>query len=542
MTKQSPNLLLHRFARWLVIHRADLLALAFLVALGIQYLNGIMQVYDLELFDETDFLYTGIHLLQTGLRDPSWGPLYALWYFLISPLAPDRISLFYLNIYFIILLPVLALYIFLRTNQVSLWWSWASAVLLMTIATNLLAEHRAEHMALLCLLVGLIFASRARSTLGALVDVTLGALAAMYCRPEHTITFFVLVLVLIALFLRQWSKEHRAQRVAVVGTFAVMGLALWGIGNPLSSPLSAWHSYEAFSQHFTVNWLTHYPNGMDPWTSGASIMPQFFPTAQTIPQAMMENPGAFAQHLRWNLTLLVKGFATGPFTTFFYTPVFGRQYEILLFAAFALLFIFRNKTLLTNLKQRPVVVLTLVCAWTVVVLSSLVTMPRPTFLFLPIAFSLALIVVLVAGGAAGRSPALWQIGVVGLLTLAFIPSVGSIRAGKPPRLAATRYLSQLNIRKPVTLLSPLGKIGDYFSDDYNYVLIEAIRGQEFKTFLQDQNINMVITTPHFEQDPRYQSSPAWNQFLTHPADFGFVERDIPGTQYKLYLANSLLSR
>ena len=65
---------------------------ALLIACAWQ-LHDLERVLDLAPWDEADYLRRGLVIPMRGLPPAEWGPLYALWYFLLSRAQPDRIAL-----------------------------------------------------------------------------------------------------------------------------------------------------------------------------------------------------------------------------------------------------------------------------------------------------------------------------------------------------------------------------------------------------------------------------------------------------------------
>ena len=99
--------------------RGDIIAVAFILIAGLKLTFALESAIDIGLFDESNYLYMGANIGNQGLPGPEGAPLYALWYFLLSKLQPDRLKLYYLNYQILtISLPVL-FYMFMRRLNVS---------------------------------------------------------------------------------------------------------------------------------------------------------------------------------------------------------------------------------------------------------------------------------------------------------------------------------------------------------------------------------------------------------------------------------------
>lgn len=534
--------MLNRLGYRLRNHQADVLALFFLAAIAVKYFYNAPQFLDIDLFDETTYLYSGVRLPQLGMRDASYGPLYALWFFLLSLATPDRIVLFYLNFYLLTTGVAVSLYLVLRSNQVPIWLSSIFAVLLLVSTVNVDTFPRVSHFALIILLVSLALASRVRSVGVALAMATVGGLLASFSRAEHGINFALGAALLVGLALWQRQQLDRPSRVAIAGTVLILAVGILVMGNPLAvGEAGSERSFSAFLQHFAANQVFHNPNGMDPWTSVAFIKPLFFPTAQSVPQAFAENPSAFMQHVRWNASALTTEFIPKIFTShYLWVPSMDRLSLALLLVAMALLFFFRRRVVLENIKRRWVVLFFLTLSFGLMMGTSLITMPREIYLLRPVAFLLAILGILLTGGTATTLPCRKAVLVTGVFALALIPPMVLGGARTTPNLTIIQYLRELNINKPAHVLTAEGSYGWYVDDRYTNFPVEDIAARSADEYLAQNGINMIVLTPRLAQDVRYTSSPMWQQLVQDPAALGFVEYAIPGTDARLLVHETLL--
>ena len=150
---------------------ADLGVLIILLLAGIKYTAGITHVLDVALYDESDYLHAGATLTQHGFPAPESGPLYALWYYVLSWLQPDRVRLFYLNQVLTTVLPPIFFYVWLRVNRVPVVVSTAAAAYFLITAANTGTAPRVTHFALLIVLFFCIAASFARRAETAVASV-----------------------------------------------------------------------------------------------------------------------------------------------------------------------------------------------------------------------------------------------------------------------------------------------------------------------------------------------------------------------------------
>lgn len=97
-----------------VLLLGDILLFTSLLLASWKYVYGLDQLLDIGLYDESNYLSQGVRLWQKGLPSAQSAPLYAIWYWLLSIIQPDRIALYYLNYSLMVVLLSLALYVILR--------------------------------------------------------------------------------------------------------------------------------------------------------------------------------------------------------------------------------------------------------------------------------------------------------------------------------------------------------------------------------------------------------------------------------------------
>ena len=115
--------MINKFKFFLISHRIDLFLCLILILAGLKYSFGLESVIDIGLHDESFYLGGGVDILSRGLPSPDWGPLYSLWYYLVSFFIKSNSELYYFNYYVqIIFLPFL-LFLFLRVKKVSVHYS-----------------------------------------------------------------------------------------------------------------------------------------------------------------------------------------------------------------------------------------------------------------------------------------------------------------------------------------------------------------------------------------------------------------------------------
>ena len=270
---------------------------ACLVLAGWKFTAGLSHILDIGLYDESDYLYSGVMLLRNGFPDAQWAPLYAVWYFLLSLIQPDRVALYYLNYQLITILLPVALYAVLRRCGLASPAAAGIAFFVLIGAINLPVWPKVSHFALLVILVTLAAAASIRSPSARWAVLCGGALLAAYVRPEFFLSFALLAAGFVYVLVR--GGESRGRRLAAAG--AVTGLAalvMVGWGLPVGG---GERSYGAFAQHFARNWVAWTGSDLSPWTDWRAIMAQNFGSATNLSQVAVSNPSIFARHIAADL-------------------------------------------------------------------------------------------------------------------------------------------------------------------------------------------------------------------------------------------------
>lgn len=91
---------------------------AALILAAWSYTSNLSSVVDVALYDESNYLDWGRHIPSRGLPAPTFGPLYAAWYFCLAFFQPDTLDLYYLNARLLTFLLAAALYVALRSLNV----------------------------------------------------------------------------------------------------------------------------------------------------------------------------------------------------------------------------------------------------------------------------------------------------------------------------------------------------------------------------------------------------------------------------------------
>ena len=542
-------------ARW-PLRRADLFILLVLLLAGIKFTFGISRVLDVALFDESAYLHSGTALRHVGLPEAESGPLYALWYYLLSLAQPDPVRLYYLNIVLTTILPPVALYVVLRINRVSLVTAALICAYFLITQANFVTWPRPSHFALLVVMVFLAAAARVRRPSSSVLLTAIGALVAAFARPEYFLAFLLLMAGGLGIAVAELRREKQVSAWLPAAAAILAAAALLGyFGLPAFGKGGGERHFYAFAQHFALHWAnwTNLPVD-DPYNPGDNfreIAARYFGNAHTVLQAFRNNPHAFAHHILTNSRTLITRF---PGVFLHHQPIFlppgkpGENMEarlallglvVLLYVRREIWWPFARENFLRH--RRLLACLAVLCVPGFISCVEIFT--HDHYMLLPGTLVIVAVAILLKGRddetEAVRNPAPAYIFLLGLGILAVCPALCRGPSIDTPIARTIRCIQALGIRAPVRILDAEGGYNFYQGDNY-FRVADSDKKVPFDQFLAADKINMIVWTERLDHDSRYIDDPAWHQFVAHYQGAGFEARPVPGGGATLLVQRQLL--
>ncbi len=288
--------------------RLDVMMLFFVVLAAVKFVLNIELVQDILMGDESLSLEAGVELPRLGLRDPSWSPLYSVWYYFLSLFESDRVRLYDLN-YEILVVAIAALfYLLLRAMKTNVYIS-ATASIWLLLSTVTSSWPYNGLFALVIVLLCLNAIARISSEENAYLVLGVSVTAVIFVRPEFLVS---LILVLGALAWYHWTRRDRfdwrsaTKAATLVGTVVVL---FHVFGNPMGESGKAWGS---FGQAFTVNYVQRHGVALVPWFEWREVIRATFGDANSAWTAAINNSGAFTRHVMDNVVTYTLATILGP--------------------------------------------------------------------------------------------------------------------------------------------------------------------------------------------------------------------------------------
>jgi hypothetical protein len=549
------------FKRWL----PDVVLLLVLFALAAKMNYHVWTVRDIGMDDETLYLAHGHYLAEWGLPLPCYSPAYVFWYNAWDRLHLDRIFVYYTN--WVLLLYLLAAGQYLLVRALGGFRIGALAVAFLTLTSGV-AEvwPYPMHLATFLLAAGTALASRMRSWPSTLFVIGTTLLIGGFLRPEFTTSFMLFCVAAFGYMLWALWKRPEQRRRLVVLSLMLAGLAAALFGT-LGNPLSGGRSFFAFGQHYSLNlWATHRTD-VDPWTNWESLTHADFGDADSVGQAIRNNPRAFLWHVSCNVgylpgrllevTQVQLGLAKDATTAF----------RILLFLLATgggvglLMRLFRRSTAAADPERRPLRVALLMFLLTAgpTVMAVLVVFPRLHYLIPLTAFTTAL----AFSGYCGFRPVVerlrWLDSRAALSVFVVILAVVTPNRAHPwspqqaLRKAPAAPAPSLDVQRTVAVLRDLHvhspqRIGVLEADfsrafyagwDF-YKVDHWTKTTNFWQFIDEHNISTVVLDERLLTDSRFKDDPEFVAFAAEKSARNFHFFTVPDTKVRVAVREDLL--
>ena len=528
--------------------RVDLIIIVTILIAGLKFTFGIENTLDIGLYDESQYLDRGVTLWNSGLPSSANAPLYAIWYFILSLLEPNRVNLYYLNYKLtIIALPILIYYL-LRRNTVSILVSLIISWLVLVSPANAVTWPKVSHFGLLLILATILVIGHKGPLLRSSVFASIGALLVSYVRPEYFLTYILSTVLFIFLFIRDYKELERQYSLGLMACGLLLSVLLIGT---LGFPITGNRSMLAFGQHFSLNWVYWNRSAINPWTNWGEIISHNFGSVHSLPEAFAQNPSAFLKHVTYNILNFLR------FTPKLFFPVNLKEISASVVALLSIGLLVANLviaylsnthyarllTFISNVRKNILQyqrLLILVGLFLVPGLVSIIIIyPRDHYLLVFSVLMVAIIAIL------STSPDFKQ-GQVNFKKLFFFCAVTLIATpGVPqgqnfapkPNVNTIQFIQSMEISEQVNLLEAQGGYNIYLGSNFHRVK-EYDKNANFDHFRADRNINMVVVSDLLLKDARFANDPEWQSFLENYHQSGYLQIEIPNTPRRKILVRA----
>jgi hypothetical protein len=529
--------------------RSDLIALVTLFLAGLIYTFQMTHFLDIGLMDESNYLWGW----NKPILEAQNGPLYSLWYRLLTVWAGDTVVAYFWNMHFVMIGLPMVLYVALRSYRVMPLIAVMVCLLVLRGYVTFGLGTKSAQVCMMLFLLGLILCSQMSKLYWRWLVMALVSLVMSYVRPEFFISFALSFLIFAGCLIAHFKKSA-SLKDGIAISIIVLGM-LWCI-ETIGIPLAGGRSFLAFGQHYAVHWVSWHNDLRNPWTNWDDIVKLDFGGATSITQAALANPMAISRHILTNLKDFipnVAGIFIGSYP-FQVIPIALMLCGILVSIALVIASISRGgvshwlKLTLEQFHQEIFLLgVVFVCVFPVVG-STLLISPRLHYALL---FGLPCLFMLVVNQS--RVFALLNLKintsqlVMCAVSISVLLSIRPLSAVPPPSEREVSkiiyFIRALNIAAPVNMLEADGGFFIYLTPNYAERVAEYEKSSSFDSFMREKMINMIVVSPTMNKDIRFTHDHQWQDFLANPAQKGFTAMTIPQVSgYTLLVDKKLLAK
>lgn len=525
----------------------DLLAISFLILAGIKLTFLLENAIDITLYDESNYLYSGVNLIHNGFPHAEGAPLYVLWYCALSLFQPDRVELYYLNYRILSICVPLLMYLLLRKYRVPTPGAFLFSAYFLISFSNLPLWPKPSSLSLLIILISFIINTYIRSYSTSTLLMCMSALIASFVRPEIFLTCILLFLFYCVLIISQYRHIHIKKEIFPLLVFIILSSLLFTAFGFPAFVSEKGRSFMAFGQHFSINWVNWTHSDLNPLTNWMDIVTDNFGNIQTISEAFLASPLLFFKHMFSNIIEFPKTLTTLLFIH--YNVIFPLTHKLLwivegfLFILIVMLYSFLVRgrwinDLRINFTGYKKIMAHFVCFIIPGVLSSLIFYPRGHYLLFLAVFIMVTLSLLVVKNIIGKND-YKHVLAAGSLVLALTPCLSdyqSIPVGKAgnENITTIKFIQSLNIKSKVYLLESEGGFHIYLGD--NFVRVpEYDKKTNFFDFLKKKQINMIVLSDTLKYDKRFAGDKEWNLFLQNYSTLSYKKLLIPHTKRAVFV-------
>jgi hypothetical protein len=477
---------------------------------------------DIRFGDETYYLSNGINLFNKNITS-DWGPVYSVWYYLLSLLVTDPVNLYYFNFILMTILPSIALYLLLSKLNKIHFLNFILSFFFLVGSFNLPVWPKVSSFGLIFIFVGLILLIKSSPKGFNIVTAYFLIVILTYIRPEY----FLLLLPLLLIIIKGYKKIYSLKVIGFTILTTVLILIIVGV------PFSSDRSYVAFGQAFEKYLpLTERidENGAKGYEQ---IMQENFGNSNSIFEAFKYNFKKASQHIFINLSRfpnLLLTLIDVMFPSVYFGIKIWQKIIILLslLVVWVIVLLYRLKIgNPINIERTQFSILFFSLYLTIPSIISLnLFFPRKHYLILLLPALYVLI-----GYALNfiKNNWIYKFSYIYLITsviAAFylVPDCSNYYKEKNFfNRESIYYLRSLNISSQVNLLENKGWITTYLPNNYNLIDLRN-NTQSFINVLNEKKINMIYLTSELNSLFEIKKDSSWSYFLNNFSYYGFVEK------------------
>jgi len=508
-----------------------------LIVQGIILTHNLSEWVDIRYADESMYLGNGLHFFNQK-PDSSWGPIYSLWYFFLSFISKDPVSLYYLNYKLMTIIPAVLLLIYLNQLTKNHVLNFFFSYLFLISIINLPTWPRVSHFALIIIFTALILIVKTPDKKRKFIIAGFTLLITSYVRPEFTVAFLILLIISLILLFKKKLKIVHVLPVIICLLILIL---------PLGVPYSFTRNLMAFGQGYekNIDITQRVENGEV--KNYLEIVYENFGKVNSFPEIISNDSDKFFNHIGKNLKRLPNIFPDYK-ELILPTNLIKGGYKftsillLLLFCSIPLILFFVTKRKNNPEDKRSMDSIIFMLAVTLFLLfpsliAPILYFPRAHYFLLLVPFLYTYFSTFgVLTKIKNRLVEVTVFILIVFFSFAFLPNVSYyFKKSDLPNQKTISFLKTLNIKKDVNIFVEGGGLLYYLED--NFKLAEPVY-KPFENFLQNKKIDIVVPTKKLIQAPALKTDSTWFGFLNNPGKYGF-NKVIVSKEASVYLKEGL---
>ncbi|HNC64559.1 MAG TPA: hypothetical protein PK075_07940 [Chitinophagales bacterium] len=281
-------------------NKQDIINVGLILLLGFLIARQLQDYMDVLLWDEAIYLDRGFLLWK--IIPNTWGPVYSVWYKLLSYIEQNKIALYYLNFKILFLLSSILAYLFMVALRMPKVMALFFTCMWLIHPYNLPSWPKISHFVICIILFAAIFIQYLKSTINQIVVFSIAFLICGFARPELYLSFIFSVLLLFILIFIYRKNINPSNILSICVWLLFVGITYKLYRTPLTSG-DAQRGLGVFIQHFALNYSIWNKQDILWWFDFQDAVMRCFKPPYTL-KNFVQNPYLW-QHFSFNIQLLL---------------------------------------------------------------------------------------------------------------------------------------------------------------------------------------------------------------------------------------------
>lgn len=536
--------------------KAAVFGVLLLILAGLRVYYNLYDYMDIVYGDEVIYMKNGLNLTRDFNRD--WGPLYGVWYKLLSLFFHDTVQLYYFNYAFIAIIATVMIYLAFLAMDIHPLVAFYLALCFVSSRAIVPMWPRISLFTISILMVGVITVSRLRELYMRLLVFCIVLLLASYARPELYLSFIFSITILVLYYFaeKKYLKKFSPYRFIV---FVLIILLLHTI---FQFPSNTYNGYPrnlaAFYQHYFVNLFFQHKASEYDWIYWKDIHKTVFVNCNSFFDIIFHYPKEFFSHVLYNAkNYIIEVISKNISIIFPYlngrNKIFiGGSVSVFIFSIVLLFIPNIRKKFIQSLKGHTFFLIMLGIWGLPTLISSIVIFPREHYIMLNY-FLFIIPLGLLFSVFIRELP--WQLSEKYLLVLAivFMPFLSSskyyyffLTDHDKNNMCSRKALEHiknkhLDKNKRYVFFADIHYFIGFLPENFEEIntIFDKTKDVSFSTVLDNHKPDFILVNNCISYSPSLRNDPSWQAFIKNPYNYGYRYEFVKDCPYYYLVRNTI---